>query len=78
LLPGANRWQQPVVLVGEVVAEQWKQYESFRPEQDGGTLKLPIQAVRNLSMMIVCEAADQAAQIKRMEAWVKQPWTLAS
>jgi len=77
-LPGANRWHQPVVLVGEVAGEHWKQYESFHPEQDGDTLKLPIHAVRNLSMMILCEATDQTAQVKQMEAWVKQPWTLAS
>ena len=78
LIPGATRWHQPVVLVGEVVAEQWRQYESFRPVQANGALKIPINAVRNLSMIIVCETVDQAAQIKRIEVWVKEPWTVAS
>ncbi len=77
-IPGAGRWQQPVVLVGEIAGAQWKQYESFRPEQDGGMLKLPIQAVRSLSMMILCETADQASAVKQMEAWVTQPWSLTS
>jgi hypothetical protein len=77
-LPGAERWHQPVVLVGEVAGAQWKQYESFRPEQDGSMLNLPVPAVRSLSMMVVCEAADQAAAVKRMEAAVNQPWSLGS
>jgi hypothetical protein len=77
-IPGGSRWRQPVVLVGEVAGAQWKQYESFPPEQDGSMLKLPIQAVRSLSMMILCEAADQAAAVKQVEASVNQPWSLAS
>jgi hypothetical protein len=29
-------------------------------------------------MMILCEAADQAAAVKQVEASVNQPWSLAS
>jgi len=76
LIPGGSRWRQPVVLVGEVAGAQWKQYESFRPEQDGSTLKLPIQEVRSLSMMILCEASDQAAAVKQVEVAVNDPWSL--
>lgn len=50
----------------------------FRPEQDGNMLKLPIHASRSLSMMIVCEAADQATALKQIETLVVRPWTLAS
>lgn len=77
-ISGANHWQQPVVLVGEVVGALWKQYESFRPEQFGNMLTLSIQASRSLSMMILCEARDQAAVAKLVEDSVNQPWTLAS
>lgn len=77
-IPGASRWQQPVVLLGEVAGAHWKQYESFRPEQDGGMLKLPIQAAHSLRMMILCEAADQAAAVKHLEASVNRSWSLAS
>jgi hypothetical protein len=76
-IPGASRWQRPVVLVGEVIGTQWKQYESFRPEQEGDMLKLPISDVRALSMMILCEAADHTA-VKQVEALVSTPWSLAS
>ncbi len=77
-MTGADRWQQPVVLVGEMVGARWKLHESFRPEQDGSMLKLPIHASRSLSMMIVCEAADQATAVKQVERLVGRPWTLAS
>ncbi len=77
-IPSAGHWEQPVVLVGEVVGAQWKQYESFRPERDGSTLKLSIQPVRSLSMMILCEAADRAAAVKQVEVSVNQPWSLPS
>ena len=73
----ASRWQQPVVLVGEVTGAQWKQYENFRPELNGNMLRLPIPAVRSLSMLILCDAADQMVVAKQMETWVNQPWTLA-
>lgn len=78
LISGANRWQQPVVLVGEVAGARWKQYEAFRPEQDGDMLKIPIQASRSLSMMILCEGEDRAAVVRLMEDWVNKPWTLTS
>ncbi len=48
----AARWKQPMVLIGEIDGAKWRQYESFRPQQDGNMLKLPISAVRSLSMMI--------------------------
>jgi hypothetical protein len=76
-IPGASRWQQPLVLVGEVAGAQWKLYESFRPARDGGMLKLSIPPVRSLSMMILCEASDQAAAVKQVEALTNQPWSLA-
>jgi hypothetical protein len=76
-IPGAGRWQQPLVLVGEVAGAQWKQYESFRPARDGDMLKLPIRPVRCYSMMILCEASDQAAAVKQVEALTNQPWSLA-
>lgn len=77
-ISNAIRWQRPVVLLGEVAGAQWKQHESFQPEQDGSMLKLPIQAVRSLSMMILCEAADQVAAVKRVETLVNQPWSVVS
>lgn len=77
-IPDANRWQQPLVMIGEVAGAKWKQYESFRPQQDGNMLKLPISAIRSLSMMILCEAADQAGAVRTMEAWVNRPWSLVS
>jgi hypothetical protein len=77
-ISGAGRWRQPVVLVGEVTGARWKEYESFRPERSGKLLKLPIHAERSLSMMILCEDANQAAAVKEIEAWVNQPWSLAS
>jgi hypothetical protein len=76
-IPGASRWQQPLVLVGEVAGAQWKQYESFRPARDGNMLKLPIGPGRSLSMMILCEASGQAAAVKQVEALTNQPWSLA-
>jgi hypothetical protein len=76
-IPNASRWQQPVVLLGEVTGAQWKQYESFRPEVDGSVLKLPIPPVRSLNMMILCETANQAAAVKQIEAAVNQPWSVS-
>jgi hypothetical protein len=77
-IPEADRWQQPMLLIGEIEGAKWKQYESFRPQRDGNMLKLPISASRSLSMMILCEAADQASAVGRMEAWVNRPWSLVS
>lgn len=75
-IQNASRWKRPVVLVGEVIEEQWKQCENFRPEQDGNILKLPILASRALSMMIVCEEAGKSTAIEQIETWVNSPWKL--
>jgi hypothetical protein len=77
-IPDPGRWQRPLVLIGEVAGAQWKKYESFHPQQDGNMLKLPIPAIRSLSMMILCEAGDQASAVRQMEAWVDRPWSLVS
>jgi hypothetical protein len=75
-MAGADRWRQPVVQVGEMIGARWKLYESFHPEQDGNVMKLPINASRALSMLILCEAADQATAVKQVETMIDRPWTL--
>jgi hypothetical protein len=77
-IPGAGRWQKPIVLVGEVAGAQWRQFESFQPVQDGNMLMLPIPSARSLSMMILCDAGDQKAVVKQMENFVNRPWSPTS
>ena len=77
-IPGAGRWQKPIVLVGEVAGAQWRQFESFQPVQDGNMLMLPIPSARSLSMMILCDAGDQTAVVKQMENFVNRPWSPTS
>ena len=75
---GASRWNDAVVLVGEMVAAHFKQYERFRPGRDGNVLKLTVSATRSLNIMILCEAANQAAAVKHIETLVSQPWLSAN
>lgn len=72
---GADRWRQPVVMVGEIAAGRWRQHESFTPNREGSMLVLPITPARALSMVILCESADRDVAVSQIEAWVSRPWT---
>lgn len=75
-VPHASRWKNPVLLGGEVVASHWKQTESIRPENVSGYLRIIIPSYRSLSMLILCEAGEQAEAIQQIELWVSSPWKL--
>jgi len=75
-IPKAGRWRHPIVLTGEVTGAQWRQYESFVPEERGGVLYIPIQADRALSMLIVCESEESAEATHQIEVLVNSPWDL--
>jgi hypothetical protein len=74
ILPNVSRWHHPIALVGEVLAGEWKQYESFVPSAEADSLKLPISAARSLSMMVLCEEGEQKAAIQELETAVSKPW----
>ncbi|HEX3662906.1 MAG TPA: hypothetical protein VHU89_15835 [Acidobacteriaceae bacterium] len=73
-IAGADRWRQPVVLVGEIADGRWRQGERFSPSRDGSSLALPITPDRALSMVILCEADHQSRAVAQIETWVKRPW----
>jgi hypothetical protein len=77
-LPAAKRWSQPRVLVGEVNGGKWKQVEVFPPAISQDALIIPISQDRSLSMLILCESAEQAEAIRQVEEWVVTPWKLNS
>lgn len=71
---GAERWRQPLALVGEIADGRWRQFEQFSPARDGSLLVLPITADRTLSMVILCDADQQSGAVSQIESWVKHPW----
>ena len=75
-IPNARRWLQPVVLAGEIAASRWRQDERFHPAEIDGKLRIPIGPAQSLSMLILCEAGEQAEAIQQMEDWVSAPWKL--
>lgn len=76
-IPNASRWRQPVALFGEVANSKWRQLGQQRLTANDGSLKLSIDGGRALSIVLICEAQEQAATIAQMETWNNTPWRLA-
>jgi hypothetical protein len=73
-IPKAKRWTKPVVLIGEVLSEKWRQYERFTPAAENGELKIALDEARALGVLILCEAgAAEATATKLVEQWVSRP-----
>jgi hypothetical protein len=77
-IAAGSRWQHPRVLVGEIAAGRWKLYESFSPQQEENVLNIVVNKTRSLSMMILCDSADERTLSRTIETWVNQPWLLDS
>lgn len=75
-IPNAGRWSQPKAVVGAVERGRWKTYETFDPAATGGALSIPIDADRNLGILLVCEAGDEPACTSLVEKLIIRPWTL--
>lgn len=75
-IPHHGRWRDPVVLVGEVEGGIWKTRERLSLDAGRDELVIPVDADRNLTMLVLGERGDEAALARLMEHWVRRPWLL--
>jgi hypothetical protein len=75
-IPHHGRWRDPVVLIGEVEGGVWKTRERLPLDAGRKELVIPVDADRNLSMLVLGERGDEAALARLMEHWVRRPWRL--
>jgi hypothetical protein len=75
-IPNAARWHKPQVVVGTVERGHWKTYATFAPAAAAGSLRIAIDADRNLSMLLVAEAGQERAAMALAEERVARPWNI--
>ena len=75
-VPNVARWRNPRVIAGAVEMGRWHTFEQFTPASSNGRLKVEVDPDRNLSMLLLCEAADERWMAERVVTQLLRPWDL--